>query len=189
MGEKTLADETKKLFELLVRGLDEYVRSAGDSGSFFRPFRQNVFAHYFRIFRRLDTDGSRHGSCRRRGHLPRFSINVPCSFSDCARAHSPKLRHRLRLFPNGSAPRLKSRGIVVDISPFDKFLYEQFIAYYALTAATERVYVLSLVRRRRGCSERSIRPLPCSLSERGHYCAGVRCGKNLPRPSVKDKSR
>ena len=31
MGEKTLADENEKLFELLVRGLDEYVRSAGDS--------------------------------------------------------------------------------------------------------------------------------------------------------------
>ncbi len=118
MGEKTLADENEKtVLNCFVRGLDEYVRSAGDSEVSFDLFGRM----YLRIISEYSVgsiptalDTVLVGGADTSPLLDKRAVFV---LPDCARAHSPKLRHRLRLFPNGSAPRLKSRGIVVDISP------------------------------------------------------------------------
>ena len=140
MGEKTLADENEKLFELLVRGLDEYVRSAGDSEVSIDLFGRM----YLRIISEYSV-----------GSIPTALDTVLVGGADTAplldkravfvlglrEGSFPKTPSSSPLVPERERAALEEQGIVVDISPFDKFLYEQFIAYYALTAATERVYM------------------------------------------------
>ena len=140
MGEKTLADENEKLFELLVRGLDEYVRSAGDSEVSFDLFGRM----YLRIISEYSV-----------GSIPTALDTVLVGGADTAplldkravfvlglrEGSFPKTPSSSPLVPERERAALEEQGIVVDISPFDKFLYEQFIVYYALTAATERVYM------------------------------------------------
>lgn len=140
MGETVLATESEKLFELLVRGLDEYVRISAD---------EEVSLDLFgRMYLRIISEYSV-------GSIPTALESVIVGGADTAPLLGKRAVFVLGLregsFPKTPAPStlisekerasLEEQGITVDLSPFDKFLYEQFIAYHALTSATELVYM------------------------------------------------
>ena len=140
MGEKTLAEESEKLFELLVRGLDEYVLAVGESEVSLDMFGRM----YLRIISEYSV-----------GSIPTSSDAVLIGGADTApllekravfvlglrEGAFPKTPTSSPLVPEKERAALEEQGITVDIAPFEKFLYEQFIVYYALTSATERVYM------------------------------------------------
>lgn len=140
MGEIVLAEENGKLFELLVRGLDEYVSASGES--------EVTLDLFGRMYLRIVSEYSV-------GSIPTALDAVLFGGADTApllekravfvlglrEGAFPKTPSPTPLIPEKERAALEEQGVVVDLAPFEKALYEQYIAYSVLTSATDRVYM------------------------------------------------
>ena len=119
MGENVLAEENGKLFELLVRGLDEYVSASGES--------EVTLDLFGRMYLRIVSEYSV-------GSIPTALDAVLFGGADTApllekravfvlglrEGAFPKTPSPTPLIPEKERAALEEQGVVVDLAPFEK---------------------------------------------------------------------
>lgn len=139
-NDKLLAEENDRVYELMIRGLDEYVSVSGDDEVSLEDFGRM----YLRILSEYSL-----------GSIPTVLDGVLVGNADTVPLLNPKAVFVLGLTEGNFPARcnasglvsdkdrkvLEEQGIIADSSPLEKFLYEEFIVYFVMSSAREFLFI------------------------------------------------